>query len=122
MKLSILGTDYTVSKKAYSEDPDFAKSNISGYCDSTLKKIVICDMKTFPGFEEESKEYLLITEQDVLRHEIVHAFLNECGLRECAMQPIRAWSKNEEMVDWIALIGPKIYRAWQQAGAVPNTL
>ena len=120
MKISILGTEYTVLKKIYTEDPDFAKGSINGYCDSTLKKIVICDMKTYPGYEDETKEFLLITEQDTLRHEIVHAFLDECGLQACALQPSGAWSKNEEMVDWIALMGPRIFKAWHEAGAFPT--
>ncbi len=25
---------------------------------------------------------------------------------------------NEELVDWIAIQGPKLYKAWQEAGAV----
>jgi hypothetical protein len=28
------------------------------------------------------------------------------------------WAKNEEMVDWFALQGPKIYAAWKEAGAI----
>ena len=52
-----------------------------------------------------------------LRHEIVHAFLYECGLAENA-NGTDAWPKNEEMVDWIAFTGPKIYTAWAEAGAL----
>ena len=48
-----------------------------------------------------------------VRHELVHAFLFECGLAENSN-----WAQNEELVDWIAIQGPKIYKAWQDAGAV----
>jgi len=29
-----------------------------------------------------------------------------------------AWARNEEMIDWFALQGPKILKAWQEAGAL----
>lgn len=120
MKLSILGTDYTVTKKPYDADPDFSKHSINGYCDPALKQIVICDMATYPGFENDSKESRAITEQDTLRHEIVHAFLSESGLQDCSLQQAGPWAKNEEMIDWFALLGPKIVKVWQEAGAMPK--
>ena len=49
----------------------------------------------------------------VKRHEIIHAFLLESGLAECS-----DWAQNEEMVDWLARMGPKINTAWQAAGAI----
>ena len=120
MKISILGTEYTISKVKYDQDPDFAKSSISGYCDPALKQIVICDMSTHPGYEDYTKESWAITEQDTLRHEIVHAFFNESGLQDCSLQPAGPWAKNEEMIDWIALVGPRIMKAWHEAGALPQ--
>lgn len=120
MKLSILGTEYTVMKKKYNDIPDFKEKQIDGYCCPLLHEIVIGDMLTFPGWEKETKDYAAIHEQNILRHEIVHAFLNESGLQESALCIDRAWAKNEEMIDWIALIGPKIYKGWQEAGALPQ--
>jgi hypothetical protein len=52
----------------------------------------------------------------VVRHEIVHAFLMESGLDESS-NPADAWATNEEMVDWFARQGPKIYKAWKEADA-----
>lgn len=46
-------------------------------------------------------------------NEIVHAFLLESGLDENS-----EWARNEELVDWIAIQGPKIWKAWQEADAV----
>lgn len=120
MKISILGTDYTITKKAYADEPDFEKRSINGFCDSSLKQIVICDMTTYPGFENEPKAALAIDEQETLRHEIVHAFLSESGLADSSLQYNGPWAKNEEMVDWFALIGPKIFKAWHEAGAMPK--
>ena len=53
----------------------------------------------------------------VKRHEIVHAFLEESGLAECSGTS-DAWAMNETMVDWIARMGEKIYKAWSDAGAI----
>lgn len=52
-----------------------------------------------------------------LRHEIVHAFLSECGLNECSGET-DCWARNETMVDWFARMGERIYRAWEAAGAL----
>ena len=120
MKISILGTEYTITKKAFESDPDFTKKNIDGYCDPFLHQIVIGDLSTFPEWKNEEKERILVQEQASLRHEIVHAFLDESGLDCCALHFDDAWSKNEEMVDWIALMGPRIFKAWHEAGAFPT--
>ena len=53
----------------------------------------------------------------VIRHEIIHAFALESGLRESSLETA-SWAVNEEMVDWFARQGPKIYKAWQEADAL----
>lgn len=50
----------------------------------------------------------------VTRHEIIHAFLCESGLLECSGEA-EARAANEEMVDWFARQGIKIYSAWVEA-------
>ena len=52
----------------------------------------------------------------VLRHEIVHAFMFESGLAENWEH--KDYGQEETVVDWFAIQGPKIYRAWTEAGAV----
>lgn len=118
MKISILGTEYTVTVKKYDEDEAFSRQSIGGYCDSYTKQIVVCDISTYNGWEHELPETIAAAQKETTRHEIVHAFLSESGLEDSSINLDKAWSKNEEMVDWFALQGPKIYRAWQEAGAV----
>lgn len=118
LSVNVLGTSYEIIKKNYSDEPSFEKHEIDGYCDSIQRQIVYCDMTTYKGWEDESEESCRRQEKLTLRHEIVHAFFNESGLQDNAFAPTGAWSKNEEMVDWIALQGPKIYAAWQEAGAL----
>ena len=118
MTINILGTEYAVVKKTYDAEPYFKDQSVDGYCDSLEKEIVYCDMTTYPGWEKEPKERALICEKETIRHEIVHAFFNESGLQESTFRVECAWAKNEEMVDSFALQGPKIYAAWQAAGAL----
>ena len=49
-----------------------------------------------------------------LRHEIVHAFLFESGLSSNTHGIYGAWAENEEMVDWIAIQSPKIFKVFQE--------
>ena len=118
MKISVLGTSYTIRKRKYDADPLFEKRSWDGYCSENTKEIVHCDMTTFPGWEDETPEAVERCEKATLRHEIVHAFLNESGLSYSSSRNNNPWAKNEEMVDWIALQGPKIYEAWKKAGAL----
>ena len=118
MKVQVLGTEYSIITKKYEEDEIFERRSLDGYCDGLTKKIVVCDMSTYKGWEYEEKDTIEAAQKETLRHEIVHAFLNESGLMDSAFNVDCAWSKNEEMVDWIAIQGPKIYKAWAEAGAL----
>ena len=116
--VNVLGTEYTIEVKKYDEDEAFERLNIDGYCDGRIKSIVICDMSTYKGWEHEPKVTVEIAQKQTLRHEIVHAFFDESGLASSTLGIDGAWAKNEEMVDWFALQGPKIYKAWQEADAI----
>lgn len=116
--VNILGTTYIIRIKRFDEDPRFKEENLGAYCVAATKDIVLLDFKTAPGNEKEPHSRCLKAMRLNLRHEIVHAFFNESGLQVNALQYEGAWSKNEEMVDWIAIQGPKIYRAWREAGAL----
>lgn len=118
MQVNILGTPYEIVVKKYDEDEAFDRRSIDGYCDTYAKKVVVCDLKTSEDWEHEEKETIEICQKQILRHEIVHAFLSESGLQSSAHKNDRSWSYNEEMVDWIALQGEKIYKAWQEANAI----
>jgi hypothetical protein len=118
MKINVLGTEYEIVYRGYDELRIFENEGIEAYCESIRKMIVIGKIKTFPGYEHESMEYCIKCEEEALRHEIVHAFLNESGLQECAFTPKGGWARNEEMVDWIALQFPKLLEAMKAAGCL----
>ncbi len=46
-----------------------------------------------------------VYKNEVARHEIIHAFLSESGLKSCS-----SWATNEEMIDFFAIQFPKIVK------------
>ena len=118
MKVNILGTEYTITIKKYDEDEVFERRSIGGYCDGFTKEIVLCDMHTYKGWEHEPEATIEVCQKENLRHEIVHAFFNESGLQDNTFAYDGGWAKNEEMVDWIALQAPKMFKAFEEAGCL----
>lgn len=116
--INVLGVEYEIIKKTYTEEEAFARRSIDGYCNAFTKQIVICDMATYKGWENEDKATIRNAEKMILRHEITHAFFNESGLQDCSFAYDGCWAKNEEMIDWMAIQGVKLYKAWKEAGAV----
>jgi hypothetical protein len=115
--VSILGTLYKIITKKYDEEESFKRRHIDAFCDGCGKEIVLCDMSTYEGWEHENLDDLAAYRKGKLKHEIVHAFLFESGLAQHSGNT-DAWALNEEMVDWIALQGTKIYAAWQETGVL----
>lgn len=117
-KLNILGTEYSIEVREFEEDKVLKENSFAGYCCGDSHLIVISNIDNNENFEHDSelaKENYINT---VLRHEIIHAFLNESGLQCCAIKSEDAWSRNEEMVDWIAIQFPKILKVYQECGVV----
>lgn len=112
--VEILGTRYSIAVRKYDEDEYFKRADCAGYCSGLLKEIVLCEMSTWPDWERETDKAQKTQMKTTLRHEIVHAFLEESGLSANSNES-GAWACNEEMVDWIALQGPKLYAAWKEA-------
>lgn len=115
-KINVLGTEYKIETHKVSEDSYLEENKLSGYCGEDSKLIVIADMseeKYFSGMDELEREAY---RKRVLRHEIMHAFLNESGLSDSSNQYGGAWAKNEEMVDWFAIQSPKIFKIYSELG------
>lgn len=107
MKVNILGTKYDVLFQKESENPKLETAN--GLCEYYSKKVIVNDYEP----NKTNFENIGSFKRRVLRHEIVHAFLAESGLRgNCD------WADNEEMVDWIAIQLPKLYKACIEANAL----
>lgn len=118
MKIDILGTKYKIKHMDYEDYPRFKEKQIDGECSPTTKEIIVGNLWTFPQFDKTRDIYSEKATKLVLKREIVHAFFNESGLQECCFAFSGSWAQNEELVDWIALQGEKIHRAWKQAGCL----
>nr|DAL66598.1 MAG TPA: hypothetical protein [Caudoviricetes sp.] len=79
-KVNILGSEWSVKFGNEKEYPNLAE--MDGYTDSSTKDIVVDDMKTSCG-QVGSKADLESYQKQVVRHEIIHAFLAESGLESC---------------------------------------
>lgn len=106
MKVNVLGTVYSIEQS--NKVDDLCLETCSGYCDSSVKKIVI---NTFQR-QHNSLEDLDAFEKQITRHELVHAFLNESGLGD------ESWGSNEEIVDWIACQFPKLLKAFEETNSI----
>ena len=105
--MKILGEEWVLEYNSAQVDSNLKLND--GYCDKSLRKIVIdCNIASVSNLGNP-QAYV----NKVIRHEIVHAFLFESGLEECAN-----WSDEnaEQMVDWFACQGPKIVKCWKEAG------
>lgn len=108
-KVHVLGVEYAIEER--SRESDSMLRTVNGYVDSSVKLIVICEPEQGDFVLKNTLSY----SNKVLRHEIIHAFLNESGLDYCSMVFDDGWATNEEMVDWFAIQSPKIFEAFTEA-------
>lgn len=108
-KVSILGCNWNIHESNETQEPRLVGAD--GFCDDSAKEIFVDSLAKVD--KSRAKKNLESYKKKVLRHEITHAFLCESGLAECT-----DWATNEEMVDWIARQGLKLYEAWKQAECV----
>ena len=111
--VSILGTKWNIERRKGKNDP--ALKGLGGYCDPTVKLIVIRKQRETPKPNEYAD--LQLYERECLRHEIVHAFLFESGIAHDSFKA-EHWAMCEEMVDWIARQHEKLHKAFEEAGAL----
>ena len=114
MKVNILGTEYEIVIGNEEDYPRLRK--VDGYTDTSIKKLVILDVGTIKDSDENIKD-LTSYQQKVTRHEIIHAFFYESGLWVNS-NDVEQWATNEEMVDWLAIQLPKIYKAFKETGCI----
>ena len=108
-KVTILGEVWEMVEGTEEEFPRLRACD--GYTDSSIRRMVVDDMTKTAG-ELSAKADLTAYKRQVMRHECVHAFLEESGLSS-STGGVSHWAENEEMADWIAMQSPKIYKAFQ---------
>lgn len=109
-KVNILGSEWNVKFGNEKEYPNL--TNVDGYTDLSTREIVVDDMEASKG-QIEAKADLESYQKQVVRHEIIHAFLLESGL-DSNSNSADSWAVNEEMVDWFAIQSPKIFKVFNE--------
>lgn len=109
----ILGEQWTIKEDSVKNNPML--SEVDGYTDPSIKLIVINDFKDEP--QEALKADIDQYRREVLRHEILHAFLYESGL-DHNTHTADNWAADEEIVDWFAIQAPKIMKTFIEADAI----
>ena len=112
----ILGVPWKIQVLTHEEEPSFKSDHCDGLCYLNGRTIKI--LNSVSAYKDESQEFHDDYMREVLRHEIVHAFLYESGLGSSSIKYPAPWAKNEEMVDWFAHQGQKIYEAWEFCGCL----
>ena len=84
--VNVLGTKYTLVEA-------------TSRCDSSIH---LCVVDTMECEDPDAKQNLPEYKKQVMRHELIHAFLHESELSGSS------WAANEELVDWIAIQFPKL--------------
>ena len=118
MTVNVLGTKYTIKIVKISKCKLLRENNWIGSCNQITKEILIVDTNEEEYFGKMTDKEKELTTKEIMRHEIIHAFLNESGLQDSSMQYCNAWAKNEEMIDWIAIQFPKILDVFKKVGCI----
>lgn len=105
--ISVLGTDIQILFREANKDPKLL--SCVGYFDQSKHLIVVKIMEPDATSLGDLERY----QKEVLRHEIIHAFLYESGIDACSTSA-ENWGTNEEMVDWIAIQSPQIFKVFQE--------
>ena len=108
MKLvNVLGTYYTLDIVPPNDDAMLKRGDCDAWTDKTSKRIVVAEM------DDSDLDKPEVYQKEVIRHEIIHAFLNESGLQEAWEH--KPFGHEETTVDWIAKQFPKLYDAFVEA-------
>lgn len=117
MEFNVLGSTWTFTTLDFKDDEYMLKKNLNGYCNYGKREIVIANLATIPGYEGEPYSSLEKIRKETIRHEVIHCYLFESGLKDSSL-PVEAWAMNEEMIDWFAIQAPKIVATWTELQAM----
>lgn len=103
-KVNILGTEYIVKRMTVEEYPKLTLLEANAVVELYSKEIIMDkNMNQHTGKEYNNFEEF---ENRSLRHEVVHAFFHESGLKD--------YCYDEKLVEWIAVQAPKMFKAFEE--------
>lgn len=111
MTVNIFGSNWSIIKDC--EDDSLFDVDCAGFCEATSKTIVIKkltekDMTSVVDIDSLNKY--------ILRHELIHAALIECGLGDNWVR--NSMGHDETSVDWLAHKAPQLYQIFRDADAI----
>lgn len=108
MKIKILGSEYEYTLASRNKDPILRESD--GYCNPFAKRIVVVDGAGYAREFSDTDNSMRALQNKIKRHEVIHAFFAESGLRK--------YGEDETLVDWIAWQMPSMIRVLEQIEAL----
>lgn len=108
--IDILGSIYVIELRDLKDDEQL--KDAAGYCSFNGRKMIIRQDQDY--FKGKTEEWITNDICSTIRHEIIHAFIYESGLDQCSFGYTGPWAKNEEMVDWLAIQSPKIFKIFAE--------
>lgn len=105
--IDVLGTDIQILFRK--EKNDEKLKSMVGYFDSS-KGLIVVKILEPDGYSLGNLDRY---QMEILRHEIIHAFLYKSGL-DGSSGYAENWAANEEMVDWFAIQSPKIFKVFRE--------
>lgn len=106
MKINVLGTEYDV-ELLDERDETMKVMSCDGYTDNSIKLIRV--LKNEKDDDVTKQKNRIKYQNTVIRHELFHAFLYECGI-DLGMQ-----FHSEECVDFFAMQFPKFVKMFEEA-------
>lgn len=110
-KVNVLGTEYEV-ELLDEQDETMKAMNCDGYTDYSIKSIKV--LKNKKDDDVTKQKDIIKYQNNILRHELIHAFLYECGI-DSGMQ-----FHNEECVDFFAMQFNKLSKIFEDAGCLDD--
>ena len=98
-QVNIMGVEYSYK---FDDLNNQELATADGVCKIFDKEILLRKLEYMAGYTKEVKNKRL---EHVIRHELVHAVANECGVQ---------YGENEDLVDWIAHIIPIVNKAFNE--------
>ena len=92
---NILGETWTIAIVPTSTDKRL--NDCDGFCDKTSRRILVDDFSMCDNYDMDNRQAHVCQN---IRHEIIHAFMFECGLGDDWRHP--EMGHDETTVDWLA--------------------
>ena len=115
-KVNILGSEWTINIVDGTKSKHLNYGRLEGKCRFSGRNIYVHNFMCFKDLSTHERNTAVNL---ALRHELIHAFLSESGLNNSNSYD-GSWVNNEEMVDWLAIQSPKIFKVYEELGILED--